>query len=101
MKAVILAGGKGRRLLPYTTVFPKPLVPLGDRPILDILLRQLHHYGFDRIVLSVGHLAELIQAYCDRMVTDKDMAGVGVSYARGGGPLGGGGAPSFVPGRGG
>jgi len=97
MKAVILAGGKGRRLLPYTTVFPKPLVPLGDRPILDILLRQLHHYGFDRIVLSVGHLAELIQAYCDRMVTDKDMAGLEISYAREERPLGTAGALSLIP----
>src|SRR3989337_1950179 len=97
MKAVIRAGGKGTRLLPYTTVFPKPLVPLGDRPILDILLRQLHHYGFDRIVLSVGHLAELIQAYCDRMVTDKDVAGLEISYAREERPLGTAGALSLIP----
>jgi NDP-sugar pyrophosphorylase family protein len=63
MKAVILAGGKGTRLAPYTTVFPKPLVPLGDRPILDIIIHQLAHYGFRDIVLSVGHLGELIEAY--------------------------------------
>ncbi len=63
MKAVILAGGKGTRLAPYTTVFPKPLVPLGHRPILDIILRQLAYHGFDDIVLTVGYLAELIQAY--------------------------------------
>lgn len=63
MKAVILAGGKGTRLAPYNTVFPKPLVPLGDRPILDIIIHQLAHYGFKDIVLSVGYLAELIQAY--------------------------------------
>ena len=63
MKAVILAGGKGTRLAPYTTVFPKPLVPLGNRPILDIIVRQLVYYGFRDITMSVGYLAELIQAY--------------------------------------
>ena len=63
MDAVILAGGKGTRLAPYNTVFPKPLVPLGDRPILDILIHQLDYYGFSRITLSVGYLAELIEAY--------------------------------------
>jgi NDP-sugar pyrophosphorylase family protein len=49
--------------MPYTTVFPKPLVPLGQKPILDIIIRQLTYYGFRDIVLSVGYLAELIQAY--------------------------------------
>lgn len=63
MKAVILAGGKGTRLAPYTTIFPKPLVPLGHRPILDIIIRQLAHYGFRDVVITVGYLAELIQAY--------------------------------------
>lgn len=66
MKAVILAGGKGTRLAPYTTVFPKPLVPVGDKPILELILRQLAHFGFTQATLSVGHLAELIQAYFSR-----------------------------------
>src|SRR5262247_3610173 len=60
---VILAGGKGTRLMPYTTSLPKPLVPVGDFPILDILLRQLAKQGFREITLAVGHLAGLIQAY--------------------------------------
>jgi len=60
---VILAGGKGTRLMPYTTSLPKPLVPVGDYPILDILLRQLAVQGFKEITLAVGHLAGLIQAY--------------------------------------
>src|SRR5689334_15037951 len=60
---VILAGGKGTRLMPYTTSLPKPLVPVGDFPILDIVLRQLAHQGFRKITLAVGHLAGLIQAY--------------------------------------
>lgn len=60
---MILAGGKGTRLMPYTTALPKPLVPVGDYPILDILLRQLGKQGFKKITLAVGHLAGLIQAY--------------------------------------
>ena len=60
---VILAGGKGTRLMPYTTALPKPLMPVGEYPILDILLRQLSTQGFRRITLAVGHLAGLIQAY--------------------------------------
>jgi NDP-mannose synthase len=63
MQAVILAGGKGKRLLPLTKVFPKPLVPLGEKPILDIILRQLTHFGFTRVSLAVGHMADMIQMY--------------------------------------
>lgn len=64
MQAVILAGGKGTRLKLYTAVFPKPLVPVVDMPILEIIIRQLAYYGFTDIVLAVGHLKELIMAYC-------------------------------------
>ncbi len=60
---VVLAGGKGTRLLPYTTALPKPLMPVGNYPILEILLRQLAAYGFRDVTLAVGHLAGLIQAY--------------------------------------
>ena len=63
MKAVILAGGKGTRLAPYTTILPKPLVPIGDMPILEILLRQMKRAGIDHVILTVGHLAELLQAF--------------------------------------
>lgn len=62
-KVVILAGGKGTRLKPFTASFPKPLVPIGSMPILEILLRQLQRQGFRDITLTVGHLAELIRAY--------------------------------------
>ena len=63
MKAVILAGGRGTRLAPYTTVFPKPLVPIGDMPILEIVIRQLIHAGFSSVTLTLGHLGELIEAF--------------------------------------
>lgn len=63
VRAVVLAGGKGTRLRPYTAYLPKPLVPVGDRPILDIVLRQLRRYGFDRVTLTTGYLGGLIEAY--------------------------------------
>jgi NDP-sugar pyrophosphorylase family protein len=59
----MLAGGKGTRLRPYTTVLPKPLMPVGQYPILEILLRQLSEQGFRNVTLAVGHLAGIIQAY--------------------------------------
>ena len=63
MRAVVLAGGFGMRLRPYTTILPKPLLPIGDRPILEIILRQLAAAGFTKIDLCVGHLGELIRVY--------------------------------------
>lgn len=60
---VILAGGKGTRLRPFTASFPKPLVPLGDMPILEVVLRQLANQGARDVTLSLGHLAELIRAF--------------------------------------
>jgi len=65
MQAIILAGGKGRRLLPYTTVLPKPLMPIGDYPILEVILRQLKTCGFKKVTLCTGYLSELIRAYLD------------------------------------
>ena len=60
---VIQAGGEGARLRPYTTVLPKPLMPVGDMPILEIVVRQLVHYGFDNLYVTTGHLAHLIEAF--------------------------------------
>jgi len=62
-RAVILAGGKGTRLRPYTVVLPKPLMPIGEYPILEVLVRQLVAQGFDRITLAVSHQANLIRAF--------------------------------------
>lgn len=84
MQAIILAGGKGTRLAPYTTVFPKPLMPIGDMPILEIVIRQLKKHGFTKIVLAVGHLAGLIEAYFG----DGSKWGVEITYSREDEPLG-------------
>lgn len=65
MRAVILAGGRGTRLAPFTTIVPKPLMPIGSIPILEIVMRQLRHFGFRRVTLAVGYLSELIRAYVD------------------------------------
>ena len=65
MHAVILAGGRGVRLRPYTTAFPKPLVPIGDEfAIIEIVLRQLRDHGFTSVTIAIGHLGQLIRAYC-------------------------------------
>lgn len=66
MQAVILAGGKGTRLKPFTTIIPKPLMPLGDLPILEIVLRQLKAAGATRIILAVGYLPHLFEAVIGR-----------------------------------
>lgn len=61
--AVILAGGKGTRLRPYTVALPKPLVPVGDKPILEIIIIRLSKQGFGRIIITVNHQADIIMAY--------------------------------------
>jgi len=64
MRAVILAGGRGTCLAPYTTVLPKPLMPIGDLPVLAILIRRLRAHGFCELTLSVDRLAGIVRAYC-------------------------------------
>jgi NDP-sugar pyrophosphorylase family protein len=81
---VILAGGKGTRLAPYTVAFPKPLMPLGDVPILEIVVRQLEHFGFDHVTMAVGHLSELIRAFFG----DGSKYGLKIDYSREDRPLG-------------
>lgn len=63
-RAVILAGGKGTRLKPYTISLPKPLVPIGEMPIIEIIIRKLTKSGFDHITITVNHMADIIRAFC-------------------------------------
>ena len=63
LKAVILAGGKGTRLRPFTANFPKPLVPLGDTPVVEVLILRLIEFGITDVTMTLGHLAELMRAY--------------------------------------
>jgi NDP-sugar pyrophosphorylase family protein len=85
MHAIILAGGKGVRLRPYTTRLPKPLVPIGDEfSILDIVLGQLSQHGFDRATLAIGYLGHLIRSY----VGDGSRWGMQIDYATEDNPLG-------------
>ena len=81
---VLLAGGKGTRLAPYTKILPKPLMPIGDMPILEILLRQLKRDGFSDVTLAVGHLASLLQAF----FSDGSQFGIDLQYSHEEEPLG-------------
>lgn len=94
MRAVILAGGKGARLAPYTTILPKPLMPIGDMPILEVLLRQMKRSGVNHVVLTVGHLASLLRAYFGNGAQwDLD-----ITYSKEDKPLGTAGPIALVPG---
>jgi NDP-sugar pyrophosphorylase family protein len=73
MRAVILAGGLGTRLRPYTTVIPKPLVPIGDRPVLEHIIRSLFRDGVRRVDLCVSHLGELIELYLRRVALPPEL----------------------------
>ena len=84
VRAVILAGGKGTRLMPLTASLPKPLVPVGDMPILEVIIRQLRHFGVTDLTLSVGHLHGLLQAHCG----DGSDWGVAIDYSHETEPLG-------------
>ncbi len=94
MQAVLMAGGKGTRLRPYTDILPKPLVPIGEISILELVLRQLKHFGFERALISVGHKAELIMA----VIGDGRRFGLEVSYHHEDQPLGTVGALAFLDG---
>ena len=76
-RAVILAGGKGTRLKPYTISLPKPLVPVGEMPIIEIIIRKLTGYGFNHITITVNHMAEIIRAYCG----DGSKWGIKIDYS--------------------
>ncbi len=92
MQAIILAGGKGSRLRPFTTNFPKPLVPIDDIPILEIILKQLKYYGVKDVVLAVNHMADLIMAF----FKNGEKLGLNISYSVENEPLGTAGPISIV-----
>jgi NDP-sugar pyrophosphorylase family protein len=94
MKAVVLAGGKGTRLAPYTTILPKPLMPIGDMPILEVILLQLKAAGINEVVLTVGHLSELLRAF----FKDGSQFGIKITYSYESFPLGTAGPIALVDG---
>lgn len=94
MKVVVLAGGKGTRLAPYTKILPKPLLPVDDMPILEILLRQMARYGINEAILTVGHLSHLIQSFFQ----DGKQFGLNIRYSYEECPLGTAGPLSLVNG---
>ncbi|MBL0965367.1 MAG: NTP transferase domain-containing protein [Blastomonas sp.] len=91
-EALVMAGGKGTRLLPYTAVLPKPLLPVGDAPVLERLLRQLRTAGLRRLSLAVHHHRQLIEAYFG----DGGALGLDITYVVEDRPLGTCGAVSLV-----
>lgn len=94
MQAVLMVGGKGMRLRPFTYILPKPLVPVGESSILELVLRQLRFFGIDEAILSVGHKAELIMA----VVGDGKRFGMKISYHQEATPQGTIGALSAIEG---
>ena len=84
MRAVIQAGGKGTRLRPYTLVLPKPMMPVGDQPVIEILLKWLRRSSIENVHITTGHLAHLIQIYCG----DGNQWGMDIQYCEEPEPLG-------------
>jgi NDP-sugar pyrophosphorylase family protein len=84
MIAVVLAGGEGRRLLPYTLTIPKPMMPIGERPILEWVVAQLRRAGIDDLVFATGHLGEIIRGHFG----DGHAFGVSIRYSTEPRPLG-------------
>ena len=82
--AVILAGGKGTRLKPFTITIPKPLLPIGEIPIIEAVLRQLSEYGFKRVTISLGHMQHLFAA----TIGDGSRRGLEIEYVVEDEPLG-------------
>lgn len=94
MQAVVLAGGKGTRLSPYTKILPKPLLPLGDMPILEVMIHQMKQAGINEIILTVGYLSDLISSYFGT----GERLGVTIRYSQEEGPLGTSGPLSLIQG---
>jgi NDP-sugar pyrophosphorylase family protein len=84
MRAVVLAGGKGARLSPYTKILPKPLMPIGEMPILEVILLQMKEEGITEVTLTVGHLSHLMKAFFQ----DGSSLGMRIEYSFEEKPLG-------------
>ena len=84
MQAIVMAGGLGTRLRPFTITIPKPLLPLGDKPIIDILLAQLHQAGFTKVKVCLGFMASLFQNF----LGDGSRHGLTIDYVLEEKPLG-------------
>jgi mannose-1-phosphate guanylyltransferase len=92
MKAVIQSGGKGMRLRPYTMILPKPLMPVGAQPVVELLLKWLRRYGAHEAYITTGHLGHLIRSYCG----DGAQWGLQIKYTEEKEPLGTVGALSLL-----
>jgi len=92
MKALILVGGKGTRLKPYTNIIPKPLLPVGEKPILEIILLQLKNSGVDEVVLAVGHMSQLFESFFG----DGSRLGIKITYTFEDKPVGTAGAIAYA-----
>ena len=84
MQAIIMAGGKGTRLRPYTNILPKPLLPIGNKSILDINIKQLASSGVDNVIIAVGYLGEIIET----VIGNGDKYGIKINYSYEDQPLG-------------
>ena len=84
MKTIILAGGRGARLQPYTLVVPKPLVPVGSMPVIELIIKRFHRFGLDDLIVTTGYLGDLIKAVCG----DGSRWGVNIRYSDEYEPLG-------------
>jgi len=93
MRAILLAGGKGTRLYPYTVALPKPLVPIDEMPIIEVLLRQLRYYDVTEVTVSIGHQAEILTA----VLGNGSKFGVRLDYVREDSPLGTVGPLKLIP----
>ena len=76
-RAVILAGGKGTRLKPYTINMPKPLVPVGEKPIIELIIVKLANSGFNHVTITVNHMADMIKEFCG----DGSKWGIEIDYS--------------------
>ena len=92
MRAVILAGGRGTRLRPYTASIPKPLLPIGDLPILEVVLKQLARHGFDHVTLLLNHMSHLFIA----ILGDGERFGIKIDFVIEDAPLGTAGSIAMV-----